>query len=63
MNLKPLVSIIISAFNVESYIEKCIKSICNQSYTNLEIIVVDDASTDSTTSIIEYFCCVDQRIR
>ena len=41
-------SIIISAYNCENYISKCLESIFNQSYKNFEIIVVDDCSTDGT---------------
>lgn len=45
-------SIIIAAYNAAKYIESCIKSVLLQSYTNFEIIIVDDGSTDSTASII-----------
>lgn len=47
-----LVSIIIPAYNVESYIEQCIKSVIEQSYKNLEVIVINDGSTDSTLSLL-----------
>ena len=42
-----LVSVIVTAYNVEKYIDECIESIVNQSYKNLEIIIVDDGSPDS----------------
>ena len=48
-------SIIIPAYNVEKYIEKCIKSILEQDYTNYEIIVVDDCSTDNTVNILKRY--------
>ena len=48
----PLVSFIISVYNGEKFIEKCIRSIFDQTYINLEIIIVDDASTDSTNLIL-----------
>ena len=49
----PLVSIIISTYNEEKYILKSINSILNQSYKNIEIIIVDDASTDKTVKLIQ----------
>ena len=52
MNAKPLVSFIISCYNSEDFIEKCIRSIFNQTYKNIEIVVIDDCSTDSTNLIL-----------
>ena len=49
------VSIVIPVYNTEKYIEKCIKSALNQTYDNVEIIVVDDGSTDSTPSLLKKF--------
>ena len=48
MSIKPLVSIVIPAYNHEKYIKETIKSLINQTYENLELIVIDDGSTDST---------------
>ena len=66
MNLQtmsnPLVSIIIPAYNVSQYIEECIRSIMNQTYTHIEIIVVDDGSPDDTPAIIDRMSSMDERI-
>ena len=50
-----LVSIIVPVYNLESYIEKCLNSIKNQTYSNLEVIVIDDGSTDKSKEIIDSF--------
>ena len=52
---QPLVSIIVPAYNVERYIEECIDSLLNQSYKNIEIIVLDDASTDATRYLLKQY--------
>jgi glycosyltransferase involved in cell wall biosynthesis len=57
-----LVSIIIPVYNLEKFLEKCIDSIMNQTYSNIEIIIVDDGSTDSTAAIIEKYKQQDSRI-
>lgn len=53
--MKTLISIIVPVFNVEQYLEKCIKSILNQTIKELEIILVDDGSTDSSPKICDLF--------
>lgn len=58
---RPLVSVIIPAYNAETFITKAINSIINQTYTNLEIWLLDDASSDNTRKILEEF--KDDRIR
>ena len=62
MNKEPLVSIIVPAYNTGKYIKKCLNSITSQSYQNLEIIVVDDGSTDDTGKIIDECQKKDARI-
>lgn len=58
-----LVSIIIPVYNVEKYIDKCIESICAQSYSNLEIILIDDGSSDCSGEICERWALKDKRIK
>ena len=48
-----LISVIVPIYNVEKYLDRCIKSIINQSYTNLEIILVNDGSTDKCGEICD----------
>jgi glycosyltransferase involved in cell wall biosynthesis len=55
------ISIIIPAFNSEKYIEKCVRSAINQTYNNIEVIIVDDESTDNTVNIINKFS-YDKRV-
>lgn len=57
-----LVSIIIPIYNVEKYLEQCILSIVNQDYTNLEIILIDDGSTDNSPKICDKLAKLDNRI-
>lgn len=61
-NQNPLVSVIIPVYNVEPYIEKCLFTVINQTYKYLEIIVVNDGSTDGSESIILKFQKEDKRI-
>ena len=49
------ISIVISAYNAEAYIEKCLNSILNQANQELELIVVDDGSTDRTAEIVKTY--------
>ena len=51
----PLVSIIVPVYNVEAYIERCLDSITNQSYNNIELIIIDDGSTDRSSEIIKKY--------
>ena len=56
------VSIIIPAYNCEQTIHHCLDSICKQTYTNIEIVVIDDGSTDSTGDLCEEYAQKDSRI-
>ena len=56
------ISIIVPIFNVDPYLYQCINSIANQSFKNIEIILVNDASTDHSLHICEYFRKNDNRV-
>lgn len=57
------VSVIVPVYNVEKYISDCIRSIVNQDYSNLEIIIVDDGSTDGSLKICKKYAETDSRIK
>lgn len=59
----PLISVILPVYNVERYIHKCVDSILAQSYKNLEIILVDDGSTDNSGKICDEYALKDSRIK
>ena len=60
---EPLISIIIPVYNVEKYIRKCLDSVLNQTYKNIEIIIINDGSTDNTYSICIEYKKSDSRIK
>lgn len=59
----PLLSVIIPVYNVEKYLDECVKSIVNQVYKNLEIVLVDDGSTDNSGAICDAWRNKDLRIK
>ncbi len=60
--MSPLISVIVPVYNVEKYLKKCIDSIINQTYSKLEIILVDDGSTDNCPEICDEYSKRDERI-
>lgn len=58
----PLISVIVPIYNVERYLPKCIESIINSTYSNLEILLIDDGSTDQSAQICSNFTKIDNRI-
>lgn len=60
---RPVLSVIVPVYNVESYLEACLDSLLNQTLKNLEIIVIDDGSTDGCPEIIAAYAARDKRIR
>lgn len=61
--MSPLLSVIVPVYRVERYLSRCIKSIINQTYKNLEIILVDDGSDDMCTTICDRYALKDRRIK
>lgn len=61
--MNDLVSIIVPIYNVEKYIERCVMSLTNQTYQNMEIILIDDGSTDNSGDIAEMLAKQDTRIK
>ena len=57
------ISVIVPVYNVEVYLDKCVKSIVNQSYRDLEIILVDDGSLDRSSELCDMWAQKDRRIR
>lgn len=57
-----MISVIIPVYNLENYIERTLDSVCAQTYKNLEIIVVDDGSTDNSLNLIKEYAKTDARI-
>ena len=60
---KELISVVVPIYNVEAYLEKSIESILNQTYQNLEIILVDDGATDGCPAICDAYAAKDERIK
>lgn len=61
--LKGVLTVIIPVYNVEEYVEECLNSVIGQTYKNLQILLVDDGSTDSSGEICEQFALKDKRIQ
>ncbi|CAM4467537.1 glycosyltransferase [Paenibacillus typhae] len=59
----PQISIVVPIYNVEQYLERCMQSLVNQTYRNVEIILVNDGSTDGSSSICDKYENMDQRIQ
>ena len=62
MDEQPLISVIVPIYNVEKYLRKCIDSIINQTYRNLQIILVNDGSTDGCLDICKEYVSLDTRV-
>ena len=61
--MEPLISVIVPVYNVENYLDQCMESIVGQTYPHLEILMVDDGSTDNSGALCDQWAERDQRIR
>ena len=61
--MSALVTVVVPIYNVEKYLERCLSSIVNQTYTDLEILLIDDGSTDGCPGICDRFAAQDSRVR
>ncbi len=63
MNAQPLITVIVPVYNTAPYLRRCLDSVCGQTYTNLEIICVNDGSTDDSASILAEYAARDARVK
>lgn len=63
ISVQDLISIIIPVYNTEKHLDQCIQSVLAQTYTNWELLLIDDSSTDSFGAICDKYAAVDKRIR
>ena len=63
MDVNKLISVIVPVYNVEDYLEECLESIQQQTYTDIEVILVNDGSTDGSKEICERYCAKDNRFK
>lgn len=63
MEKNPTISIIVPVYNVEKYLEECVESVLSQTFTDYELLLIDDGSTDSSGIICDGYATQDSRIR
>lgn len=63
MNNEKLVSIIIPVYNVADYLDRCMESVTNQTYTNIEVVLIDDGSTDNSLKLCRKWCDAQSRVK
>src|SRR3990170_1014903 len=59
----PTVSVVVPVYDTENYVKECLDSILRQSFSDMEVIVVDDASPDEAAAMVEGYCRSDARVR
>lgn len=60
---QPLITVAVTVYNIRDYLQRSIESVCNQTYSNLEILLVDDGSTDGSEKVCDEYALKDSRIR
>ncbi len=63
MKIQPLISVIIPVYNVEQYLEQCMTSVLCQTYTHMEILLIDDGSSDNSGRLCDEYAVQDKRVR
>ena len=61
--MEDLISVIVPVYNVEAYLDRCMHSVLNQTYQNLEILLIDDGSTDGSPALCDAYATRDRRIK
>ena len=61
--MNDLISVVIPVYRVEKYLERCVESVINQTYANLEIILIDDGSPDNSGNMCDEYAKIDKRIK
>ena len=61
--MKPLFSIIVPVYNASKYLKKCVDTIISQTYENIEVILIDDGSTDNSGKICDQYSINDKRVK
>lgn len=62
-SMTDLITLIIPVYNTKKYLDECVKSVISQTYTNLEILLIDDGSTDGTSQMCDTYLSIDERIK
>ena len=60
---RPLISVVLPIYNIEEYLDRCMQAVLNQTYDNLEILMVDDGSPDGCPALCDQYALKDPRVR